>query len=146
MKIIIKENALKDNPENIMRRAGYGYIYSRDTEKGSFVRRITRNHYPRFHMYIKRKEDEAVFDLHLDQRQASYPGAHAHNAEYGGAVVEKEAKRLQEFIGLNENINKADSISKNPSAENKIGCGKIENQDIAGKKQSWLKKFLKIIN
>lgn len=82
-----------------LRRAGYGYIESRHTGLGSFVRHFGRNRYPRLHMYIHQNEDEIEFSLHLDQKQASYKGSHAHNAEYDGDIVEQELLRLRGLIG-----------------------------------------------
>ena len=49
-------------------------------------------------MYIKEQNGRVVFSLHLDQKAPSYAGAHVHNAEYEGEVVEAEIKRLKNFI------------------------------------------------
>jgi len=38
-----------------------------------------------------------MFNLHLDQKQPSYAGAHAHNAEYEGEIVEREIERLKQL-------------------------------------------------
>ena len=70
-------------------------------DQDSFVRRLGRNYYPRFHMYIEEKEDQIVFSLHIDQKRPSYQGAHAHNAEYEGEVVKAEIERLKEIIAHN---------------------------------------------
>ena len=45
-------------------------------------------------MYFEDRPDRIVFDLHLDQKQASYAGNNMHNAEYDGPVVEEEIKDL----------------------------------------------------
>lgn len=85
-------------PVQVLRLAGYGFIIDRQRGKESFVRRLTRDHYPRLHMYIKDEGDRVIFDLHLDQKQASYSGHHMHNAEYEGEVVEREVARLKQII------------------------------------------------
>ena len=71
------------------------------------MRQVGRNDYPRFHLYIKeassQKPDARSYhiSLHLDQKKPSYPGAHAHSAEYDGSVVSDEAARI---AGLIKNI------------------------------------------
>ena len=84
--------------EQILRRAGYAFIHSHETGKDSFVRRLSRDHYPRLHMYVKEADGRILFSLHLDQKQASYRGSHMHNAEYGGPVVEQEVSRLKQVV------------------------------------------------
>jgi len=90
------------NPERFLRRAGYGYIRDRRTGKDSFARRLGKGHYPRLHIYIKASDNSIIFDLHLDQKQASYAGAAKHSAEYEGEVVEEEIRRLRNRITYNE--------------------------------------------
>ncbi len=98
MKFVVKKDELSENPERFLRKAGYGFIRDRHSGQDSFVRRLTRAHYPRLHMYIKEQGGRVVFSLHLDQKQPSYSGAHAHNAEYEGEVVEAEIKRLKDIV------------------------------------------------
>ncbi len=99
MKIIIKQKYLSESPERfILRKASYAHIYSYHTDCDSYVRRLTRDHYPRFHMYIKIEGEQVIFDLHLDQKKASYKGSHAHNAEYDGEVVQQEINRIKGLI------------------------------------------------
>ncbi len=99
MKLIVNKNQLNVAPEQFLRKAGYGYIRDRHSGQDSFVRRLSSGHYPRLHMYIKESDNAIIFNLHLDQKQASYAGAHAHSAEYEGEVVEGEIRRLRELIG-----------------------------------------------
>ncbi len=124
MKIIVDRNNLKENPAQFLRQSGYGFIQDRRTGNESFARRTGRDHYPRFHVYVKSKNDRVIFDMHLDQKRASYEGAHAHNAEYGGPVVEGEIARLKRLLDLssekNNNIKKSD-IKNIPSAEDRLG-------------------------
>ena len=130
MKIIVKRENLKENPAQFMRRAGYGFIQDRRRGTESFARRITREHYPRFHVYIKDERDKVVFDMHLDQKRATYAGAHAHNAEYDGPVVEGEIRRLKGLLGIQhekrgtrkvKHVTQNSNISNISSAEERIG-------------------------
>ena len=98
MKLIINENQLAMSSELFLRQAGYTYIRDRHSGHDSFVRRLTRNHYPRLHMYVSEQDNKIIFNLHLDQKRASYAGSHAHSAEYEGEVVEGEIERLKGFI------------------------------------------------
>lgn len=81
-----------------LRHAGYANIYDRRSGQESCVRRLGGGFYPRFHMYIEERGEQIIFNLHLDQKQPSYAGAHAHNAEYDGEVVEGEIERLKNLL------------------------------------------------
>ena len=61
------------------------------------MRRLNRGFYPRFHLYLEEQNGQVIFNLHLDQKQASYQGAQAHNAEYDGDLVEAEMARIKSF-------------------------------------------------
>lgn len=99
MKIVLNKNRFNINPDFFLRRAGYGQISSFHTGKTSYVRRFTREHYPRFHMYFEADADKITFNLHLDQKQVSYEGAdHAHNADHDGPAVEAEIDRLKDLL------------------------------------------------
>ena len=98
MKFIASKIQLGMTPEQFLRRAGYGYIQDRRTGQDSFVRRLGGNFYPRFHVYPSHMGENVVFNLHLDQKRPSYAGAHAHNGEYEGELVQKEMERLKELI------------------------------------------------
>jgi len=101
MKLIINKDQIDVSPEQFLRKAGYGYIRDRQAGHDSFVRRLGSGFYPRLHMYVEEQGDKIIFNLHLDQKQASYAGAHAHNAEYEGEVVEAEIERLESLITHN---------------------------------------------
>ena len=83
------------NPEKAILRCGYGKIVDRRMGKTSFAKRIHRDFYPRFHVYIKEDGDSVIFDLHLDQKRPIYEGVTAHSGEYDGEVVEREAERIR---------------------------------------------------
>jgi hypothetical protein len=102
MKLIISKNQISEQPEQFLRRAGYGYITDYHTGHDSFVRRLAHDFYPRLHMYIDREDDKIIFNLHLDQKKASYQGSHMHNAEYDGEVVENEISRLKSLLKKSE--------------------------------------------
>lgn len=86
------------NPEKFILRCGYAKIIDRRADKISFAKRLHRDFYPRFHVYIKEAGDFIIFDLHLDQKRPIYEGVTAHSGEYDGEVVEREARRLAQVI------------------------------------------------
>ncbi len=93
MKIVLKNPQI--NPLNLARKIGYRTPrYSRDN-KLNFIR---GDNYPRFHIYLEEKNEDYIINLHLDQKKASYKGSHAHNAEYEGEVVEREAERIKSIL------------------------------------------------
>ena len=77
-----------------------GYIFQREASEGeaSFIRPLERSGYPRFHLYIKKENEELIFNLHLDQKKPVYKTAHDHAAEYEGKVVETEAERIKQNL------------------------------------------------
>lgn len=91
-----------------MRSIGYMPAYFQNEGEFSMVRKLSRNDYPRFHLYIKESASaEAaaaqskifIFKLHLDQKKPSYEGAKGHSGEYEGDVVEGEAERIKNLVG-----------------------------------------------
>lgn len=82
----------------IMQRFGYARIVSYHTGKESYSKRIYRDHYPRFHVYLKEAGDQLTFSMHLDQKEVSYKGSHMHSGEYDGPLVEQEITALKQFI------------------------------------------------
>jgi hypothetical protein len=139
MKLILNKNQLGMAPEQLLKKAGYAYIYDRKTGHDSFVKRLGGNFYPRLHMYFSDREEKIIFDLHLDQKQASYAGAHMHNAEYDGEIIRAEIERLKELI-LIPSANQP-SLTKNndEDAITKIGYGDYDNK--VPVKKSWWRNF-----
>jgi len=126
MKFGVKKDKINVNAEQFMRAAGYKYITDHRSGKESFVRQPGRNRYPRFHIYLDHQPEVVFFDLHLDQKEASYPGAHAHNAEYDGNVVEGEIGRLKNLILQNARRSDSDiQESKEEVKEKKGFFGKL---------------------
>jgi len=96
MKIIFEK--IKENPINLLRRAGY--IFRRN-ERGemSFVLPMARSGFPRFHIYCHLENADLVINLHLDQKKHTYGDETRHHGEYdNGGPVEQEANRLKSII------------------------------------------------
>ncbi len=83
---------------DIMRQIGYSPAYFQKAEEFSMVRKLVRNDYPRFHLYIKKSGDGLSFNLHLDQKKPSYKGSKGHSGEYDGDLVEGEAERIKGLL------------------------------------------------
>ena len=103
MKLVAKKSQLKVAPAIWLRSAGYQYIEDRLSGHESFVRRLTRDFYPRFHIYFTAMTgsdgvEVITFDLHLDQKRPGYAGQSRHNAEYDGEVVTQEIARLKSIL------------------------------------------------
>ena len=98
-----------------MRRAGYAEFNDINSGQTSYTKRLARDYYPRFHVYLHKKDGGRRLNLHLDQKKPSYAGAHAHNAEYDGGRVEAEGRRLKNLIAsqLNNQPPSAPSAAKN---------------------------------
>lgn len=120
MKLIINKADISEHPEHFLRRAGYAFIRDNRTGKESFVRRLGNHFYPRLHMYVEERGDNITFDLHLDQKQASYQGARMHNAEHDGEVVRSEIDRLKSFISQSSNLaaHNSQPTTQNPITRN----------------------------
>lgn len=87
----------KGNIIDLIRHCGY-HLARGKGEELSFAKRLGSTQYPRFHLYIKQLDCEYLFNLHLDQKQPSYPGVHAHSGEYEGEILTQEAERIKEII------------------------------------------------
>ena len=109
-----------------MQRAGYAEHNDFHTRQTSYTRRLGGDFYPRFHVYLEKDKNEKQFlNLHLDQKKPSYAGAHAHNAEYEGELVEAEGKRLEGLI-KNQMDNQNQKTEVNDETSGKRGLwGKL---------------------
>ncbi|MEK7652977.1 MAG: hypothetical protein AAB358_00625 [Patescibacteria group bacterium] len=108
MKIPIPQNI---NPAQAIRRCGYGLVGDRRAREQSFSRRMGSGFYPRFHIYI----EGGFFNLHLDQKQASYEGANKHSGEYDGETVEREAERIRRTLENSQGNNNTSEIKEKKS-------------------------------
>jgi len=97
MKIILTN--IRETPRNLMRKLGYAEHVDRRSREFSYVRRLEREFYPRFHAYIQEAAGELVINLHLDMKQPSYAGSHAHSGEYDGPRLDEERVRILNIIG-----------------------------------------------
>lgn len=98
MKIFIPK-PLPDHAVTLIKRAGYADHRDAHATEPSYTHRLGTELYPRYHVYIEERTDGVVFNLHLDQKKASYGGGtHAHAGEYDGPTVEREAGRICEFV------------------------------------------------
>lgn len=89
----------EENLRIFMRRAGYAELVYSDSGKTSYTKRLSRDNYPRFHVYINEDKDlNKSIDLHLDQKKPSYAGSSAHSGEYDSDIVMQEGSRLQGLI------------------------------------------------
>jgi len=79
---------------SVARELGYVIIDANSNEY-NLVRKLNYDNYPRFHAYVKQLGADFIFSLHLDQKKPIYGGAHAHNGEYFGPLVEEEADRIK---------------------------------------------------
>ncbi len=85
----------KINIRVFLNRLGYHELVSRHDGQVSYVRRLGRLDYPRFHVYLSQSNSEFVVNLHLDEKKPSYEGFTAHSGEYSGELVAKEAERIK---------------------------------------------------
>ena len=86
------------NVGEVLREAGYHYFVDPNTHKGSFVMRLSKQYYPRYHVYVKEVDGVIVVDLHIDQKHASYEGQKMHSGESDGRVVEEEIARIERWL------------------------------------------------
>ncbi len=97
MQIKILKINLPD-PERSIKRCGYAAHVDRRTHETSYVRRLDRDLFPRFHLYVEEKGENYSLNLHLDQRAPIYAGVTAHSGEYDGVVVEREMERIRKLL------------------------------------------------
>ncbi len=99
MKLIIQTT---QSSYNLLRRAGYAVFRDPNTSETSYTRKLSRDYYPRFHIYVtKDTMGELELNLHLDQKHASYKGQKAHSGEYDSDLVKQETERIKQFTAQN---------------------------------------------
>ncbi len=96
MKFEIKN--INQNSNSIMRQIGYMPAFFQNPGEIIIIRKVGRNDYPRFHLYIKQSGQDFAFNLHIDQKKASYEGSTGHSGDYDGPVVEGEAERIKSLL------------------------------------------------
>lgn len=95
----LKIENIKENPANLLRRAGY--IFQRhERDEMSFIRPLSRSGYPRFHMYAHLEGLVLVINFHLDQKKETYGSGTRHHGEYEDeGALKAEASRILQIIG-----------------------------------------------
>jgi hypothetical protein len=91
----------KENIYTLMRKAGYPTVplaKRRRKKKDELEFARPARGYPRFHLFIKTKNNTLIFNLHLDQKKPIYESAPAHAGEYDSDVVVKEAERIKQTL------------------------------------------------
>ena len=86
------------NIVGVAREIGYVIIDTKEGGEYNMVRKFGISNYPRFHAYTKQQGTNFIFSLHLDQKQPSYSGSHAHSGEYFGPLLDTEADRIKEIL------------------------------------------------
>jgi len=97
MKFII-ENP-KASVANFFRRAGYVF-QKQDGGEMAFVRTLTHQPFPRFHLFVKIVDYKFLVNFHIDHKAASYDGSNVHSGEYGedSQLLNREVERLRSLV------------------------------------------------
>lgn len=88
----IKISKTKINPGQLIKKCGYGEVIGRQGR--SYVRRLGKDQFPRFHIYVENN----FLNLHLDQKKAIYQGTTAHSGDYDSDLIKKEMARIKDII------------------------------------------------
>lgn len=135
------------NIERFLRALGWAQIYDRRGDKYSYVKRLSRDFYPRLHLYVKKYPDNYVFDLHLDQKKASYEGHSAHSGEYEGEMVSNALETIKKALKAKTSSAEVKEPEKK-NVLNTMGEGDLEEEkNLAenNKEKSKLKRLFKKI-
>ena len=100
----ILDNKTKENIANILRQAGY-FLLKKNPGELSFIKSLTRNRFPRFHLYLKEKTDNQFSaNLHLDQKASIYNKQTAHSGEYekDNPLLLTESARIKQFFNASD--------------------------------------------
>lgn len=94
----LKFENIKENPANLLRRAGY--IFQRnERDEMSFIRPLARSGYPRFHMYAHLEGASLMINFHLDQKKETYGAGTRHHGEYEDeGPLREEATRIHQVL------------------------------------------------
>ena len=125
MKFKIKKSEV-GNHQVFLRRSGYALIFDRHRGVESFVRRLGSGYYPRLHLYIDDMGDSFLFNLHLDQKKASYQDHNMHNAEYDNDIISEEANRLRGLTVNQDNDREIIDDTNEKRVSHKISYGNLE--------------------
>jgi hypothetical protein len=103
MKLIVDKTRLSEfDADAFLRRAGYAHIFDRVKQHDSYIKRLSRDYYPRLHVYVSEQKDAGqdlvTLEMHLDQKKASYAGVRMHSAEYDSPVVAAAIDDLKNLL------------------------------------------------
>ena len=78
------------------RRAGYTF-QKREGDEMAFVRRLTDQPFPRFHLFVIIVGFQFHVNFHIDHKAASYEGQNMHSGEYDSdsKILKEEAERIK---------------------------------------------------
>jgi len=120
MKLSVRREQLNEAPEAFLHHSGWALIHDRRRGVSSFVKRFGTGHYPRLHLYVDEQGGQVIFNMHLDQKEASYAGAHMHNAEYDNELVAAEITSIKMALGMGDGVRQTNNQAptKPSSSEN----------------------------
>jgi hypothetical protein len=86
----------KASVANFFRRAGYSF-QKKEGEEMAFVRKLTDQPFPRYHLFVRIVDYKFHVNFHIDHKAASYEGTSMHSGEYGedSELLKSEAGRLK---------------------------------------------------
>jgi len=81
---------------HFFRRAGYAF-QKREGEEMAFVRKLTDQPFPRFHLFVRVVDFHFHVNFHIDHKAASYEGQSMHSGEYDeeSRLLQEEMERLK---------------------------------------------------
>ena len=87
------------NEMYLMRECGYKFWRDPRSGDSSFIRRLGRGYYPRFHIKVRRdKNRRLIFDLHFDSRRPLHHIGVRSYEDSESAVVQAEAARIRSLL------------------------------------------------
>lgn len=155
MKLEVSKEKVNINTDRFLKSLAWAQIFDRKRQVVSYAKRLGPDFYPRLHLYVNENENSYTFNLHLDQKKASYRGQSAHSGEYNSDLVAKELAIIKEALanGIeNNNYNNRKEVILRKDQDdglNIVGEGNI-NDDVKrldlkkNKKKSFLGKIFKI--
>ncbi|MBM4177636.1 hypothetical protein FJ208_02445 [Candidatus Gribaldobacteria bacterium] len=90
-------NQTNDQPTNLLRPLGY-FFFKENQGELNLIRPLSKNNFPRFHLFLKIKENNLLeANLHLDQKAPIYGKQKAHSGEYeeNNPLLIEEANKIK---------------------------------------------------
>jgi hypothetical protein len=155
MNLEVSKQKVNINTDKFLRSLAWAQIFDRKRQVLSYAKRLGPDFYPRLHLYVDENENNYIFNLHLDQKKASYQGHSAHSGEYNSDLVARELDVIKQAL-ISKTGNNRRGDNKEMLSEEKINddmnlIGKGDAGEDAkrlnlkkNKKKSWLNKIFKI--